>query len=301
MIRFLINKVFHRSSWMLLCLGFLPALVFAKDWHSSLSINAVGGQYGSNSLKDSQFSSEITLNTAYLEQSGYGLSLQYLNSPYSAGSQLEQYKIRGSYWRLLTPDHLAYKIIPSVDFYFIDNNDHFGGSDKVATASLSAAFIALNKSHSLTPSLSYSSYNGQFSVLQFDFAAGFSYNDQWANLTYKPSVIKVSDKNASTKRWYFSHKITSTHYIKQPEKLFQMSAISASLSAGDKAFGVDVEQKALYNLSDVSQYALSLNLTFDVKEKSQWLLGAGYESFKTVKTDSTYGLLYGYVQYVKSW
>ena len=279
----------------------LPTQVIAKDWNQSLAINGVAGLHSSSSNKDSQVSSAITWDKTYLEQYGYGVNFQYLNAPFSAGDALSQFQLRGSYWKLLTPDHFAFKIVPSADVYYISNNDTTGNSDNVLASSFSAAFVALDNSYSVTPSFSYSTYDGKFSVTQIDVAGGFSYDNQWANLSYKPSIINVSDASISGNNQYVSHKITSSHFIKQPDNFYNVSSISASLSAGDKAFGIDTAAKSLYNLSDVSQYALSLDIAFKPKSQSQWLLGAGFESFNDVSASNTYSLLYGYVQYVKYW
>lgn len=276
------------------------AVAVAQDDYQSLSLTAAAGTHSANSSKESQSSLAIQYQNAYLEQYGYGLSGQFMSAPYSEGGSLKQFQVDGHYWQLYTPDHFFAQILLAGDLYAISNNDTVANTDEVTAATVSAQFKSHSERYDVTPAFSYSQYPGLV-VSQYDLLLGINVNDLWDRLEYQPSWIQLSEAVDGNKIQYLTHRVGLTHYLNRFGNSAALKSIAIHATVGDRPFMVETATRSIYNTPDIPTVSTGLSLSFQPSRSFQWIVGGGYEGFRTLEADARYSLLYGFVQIKRDW
>ncbi|MDX8382084.1 MAG: hypothetical protein R8M14_08245 [Ghiorsea sp.] len=279
----------------------LQTSTYAQDWFNTIGVNGLSGSHTSNSVKDSQAAIGLSIESAYLEDFGFGADLKYDKAAYSAGGTLQQSQVNLNAWKLFTPSHFFAQIVLSSDLYYIKNNDTTSTTGALKALTVSSAFNALSDQFSITPSYSFSSYETGFKVSQYDLAIHVALNDLWDHIEYKPSKMMLSDATIAGQDQYVSHKLEYTHYLKQPAEYLNLNNVSLNAAFADRAFFVDSSSHVIYNLSDISKSSMGLYLTFKPEKNQQWVTGVGYEKFSAASTNLDYTLAYAFLELKVGW
>lgn len=292
-----------RTLQWLVAMGLVACMqttALAKDDYQSLSLTAATGVHSANSSKDNQSSLAIQYQTAHLEQYGYALNGQFMTAPYSEGGSLKQFQVDGHFWQLYTPDHFFAQIRLKGDLYALSNNDTVANTDEVTAGTMSAELTSLNERYAVTPAFSYSQYPG-LAVSQYDLLLSLRVNDLWDHLEYQPSWIQLSEAVDGNKTQYLTHRVALTHYMSRFSNVAGLKSIGIFATTGDRPFMVDTATWSLYNTPDIPNDSAGVSFTFQPNRSFQWIIGGGYEGFRTVEEAARYSLVYGFVQIRRDW
>ncbi len=277
-----------------------------EAWYTSVSASILPATYSDSDQRNSLLSTSLQLNTDYLDTINISLFYNRTSIDFkkiaAVDYDIDQTAYAGRFQYQIFSDPLGGSIATGLTLHRLTNNDATRLSDDVSVVAPRISYLNYKKTLALGLEYTQSDYpnNGGLKITQWVPSFGFSLNEGADWLSFRPFLIRSSDKSRSQNESSLSSITMQWMHWTVPASFLSIKKVYADIMIGKRVYAVDNNSFSVYNLSDLQLGSASIGTGWKMNGIDINAI-LGTEKYENKAIDNRYSQEFLYLSATKQW